>query len=849
VKRLAAAILLSLLMTGFWFPSSGHAACFSPAGPVRGRAQLLKRLCPAGILVLFLLALFDPRAAHASCFNPAGNAGDVIYYGAYQSDMYCDGGAWVSMGGPVGDTTTGLVGWWKLDDGSGTSAADSSGNGNTGTLINTPTWTTGINKGALTLNGTNQYVDAGDPASLQLAGSWTVSTWFNPSALPSSGHAYFLLDKEINCCGGNPQNYRLMLSNSYAGCTGLSWSVNFDTASFNQTSVCYPMSVSAGTWYLITGVWNSASSNLYLYINGSLVGTTNATFIPPVSGPGLGNHLDLGRESSNGSFSAGTLDDARVYNRALSATDIMTLYTSTGGESGDINTGLAGWWKFDDGSSGTTPTTAADSSGNGNTGTTQHSPVWTSSGKIGNALTFNGTSNYVSVPSATSLNLSQFTIASWVTLASSTGANNYVMEKDKGSADYNYEFYYDSSNQLYCDFNTGSRSVSYNWTPSTNTWYHLARTYDGAYLRIYINGAQVATASASGTLDTSSNALIIGKNDLYGTSTWNGSMDDVRLYNRALSASDVLTLYNTTATACASPAGYTGDLLYNNASHVPQFCNGASWIPAGPVPGAGGGGCTGGSEGSFVYNADNHVLQYCDGTNWIAAGENVPIPGLVGWWNFDEGSGTAAADSSGYGNTGNLNGGMSWVAGKINGALQGDGSSGYVQTGNINLTSASAVTVTAWVNRTYSSTNHVLFEFSNNSNNAGNKPAFGFYPDDAGDCGVAAIQADVSGNNGPTANCYTQPSSGVWHHLAAVYDMTKTDSTAVKLYIDGVLQTPLSNTNLTNNNDGETFNNKPFNMFSRGGTTQFTPGTMDDVRIYNRALSASEVWRLYNGAP
>ena len=142
-------------------------------------------------------------------------------------------------------------------------------------------------------------------------------------------------------------------------------------------------------------------------------------------------------------------------------------------------------------------------------------------------------------------------------------------------------------------------------------------------------------------------------------------MDEVRVYNRALSQSDVLTLYNTTATACASPAGYTGDFIYNSASHVYQFCNASNWIPVGPCPARAAAGCSSpaGSEGTFVYNADNHVLQYCDGTNWVAAGENIPISGLVGWWNFDEGSGTSAADSSGNGNTGTTDGAPTWTTG------------------------------------------------------------------------------------------------------------------------------------------------------------------------------------------
>ena len=86
--------------------------------------------------------------------------------------------------------------------------------------------------------------------------------------------------------------------------------------------------------------------------------------------------------------------------------------------------------------------------------------------------------------------------------------------------------------------------------------------------------------------------------------TYAGTIDDVRVYSRTLSPADVLTLYNTTATACAGPVGYTGDLMYNAGTyHVPQFCNGTNWIPVGPVsPGAraAGGSSPAGSEGDVA---------------------------------------------------------------------------------------------------------------------------------------------------------------------------------------------------------------------------------------------------------
>ena len=91
----------------------------------------------------------------------------------------------------------------ETDGRSGTTAADSSGYGNTGNLQNTPTWATGGPNGdGLTLNGTSQYVSMGEPASLALSGSWTISTWVNLSALPASGGQYVLIAKETGS-GGN----------------------------------------------------------------------------------------------------------------------------------------------------------------------------------------------------------------------------------------------------------------------------------------------------------------------------------------------------------------------------------------------------------------------------------------------------------------------------------------------------------------------------------------------------------------------------------------------------------------------------------------------------------------------
>ena len=101
----------------------------------------------------------------------------------------------------------------------------------------------------------------------------------------------------------------------------------------------------------------------------------------------------------------------------------------------------------------------------------------------------------------------------------------------------------------------------------------------------------------------------------------------------------------------------------------------------------------------------------------------------------------------------------------------------------------------------------------------------------------------VRGNAGHNMGCFRQPSSGVWHHLAAVLDKSQTAAHEVSLYIDGVLQPRIGTPYSSNNNNG--FGNNPIYLFSRGGTQEFSASQMDDLRIYNRALSASEIQQVY----
>ena len=242
---------------------------------------------------------------------------------------------------------------------------------------------------------------------------------------------------------------------------------------------------------------------------------------------------------------------------------------------------------------------------------------------------------------------------------------------------------------------------------------------------------------------------------------------------------------------------------------------------------------TGVAVGSTTIQANLGVIGGSTGLTVTAT-----LTGLAGYWAFDEGTGTTASDSSGGGHPATLVG-PTWVTGKIADAVSADGVSGYVSVPSIDLSGTKAVTVALWVNRTYSGTgDHILVEASPNYNNS--TTGFMLLLDDS-TCG--GIQAAINGDAGYSVNCFSQPTSGVWHHLAMVFDKSQPGTSEASLYIDGVLQTPTRNLNTGNNTNN--FGNNPIYLFSRAGTGFFTAGMADDLRIYNRALTGAEVQQLY----
>jgi hypothetical protein len=189
-------------------------------------------------------------------------------------------------------------------------------------------------------------------------------------------------------------------------------------------------------------------------------------------------------------------------------------------------------------------TTANDASGNRHNGTLQGGALWTTFGKYGKAISFNGTNALVGIPNSSLLQLrTGMTLEAWVNPSRVTGIWRDVIYKGND----NYYLEADSTSSKPATRGAIGEPLFGTGKLTTNTWTHLAGTYDGATLRLYVNGVQVSSRAQTGQIAISTNPLEIGGDSVYGQ-YFPGSIDEVRVYNRALNAAEVQQDMNTPIT-------------------------------------------------------------------------------------------------------------------------------------------------------------------------------------------------------------------------------------------------------------------------------------------------------------
>ena len=199
--------------------------------------------------------------------------------------------------------------------------------------------------------------------------------------------------------------------------------------------------------------------------------------------------------------------------------------------------GLVLAYSFNQGSGTTVP----DASGKGNTGTLT-STTWSTTGKYGGALSFNGSSSWVTAADNTTLDLTNgMTLEGWVNPTATGTTWRTVLIKQNTNA-LVYSLYANTDTQRPSGHVFTSTEFDTRGTAAMplNTWTFLSATYDGATLRFYVNGTQVSSKAVTGSMPNSSGALRIGGNSIWGE-YFAGLIDNVRVYNRALTAAEITT--------------------------------------------------------------------------------------------------------------------------------------------------------------------------------------------------------------------------------------------------------------------------------------------------------------------
>ncbi|TCO54365.1 LamG-like jellyroll fold domain-containing protein [Actinocrispum wychmicini] len=591
---------------------------------------------------------------------------------------------------------------------------------------------------------------------------------------------------------------------------------------------------------------------------------------------------------------------------------------------------LVAAYSFDDGAG----STVLDRTGKGHMGTLSGAS-W-SPGHTSGGLSFNGVDNLVTIPDAADLRLGNaMTLEAWVKpTANNIWRTAILKERPGGLA---YALYAAPASGYFVSGN--DQSVTGPSALPVNTWSHLAVTYSGTTMRLYVNGTEVATAPVTGPITSSTSPLRLGGNLIWGE-YFAGEMDDVRIYSRALSAAEVTTdkdvpvagdgvpptaptnltatggvgtasLSWTAATDNVSVVGYdvhrsTTDSFTPSASTKVGTAPGTTYtdagLPAGtyfyrvvardgsgntsPPSGQASASVTGdttpptvtltapangstvsgpvtvsanasdtGGIGGVTFKVDGATIGSEDttspysvswnstgvanGTHTLtavardAAGNTTTSAGvtvtvnntssLVAAYNFNEGSGTTLTDRTGRGHNGTV-AGATWTAGNTGGALSFNGTSDMVTIADANdLDLTSAMTVEAWVRPAAGTPNWRSVLMKERTGGL----VYALYSDNA--AGHPAGYVGIGSTDRSATIPGTIPAT-TWTHLAVTYN-----ATTIRFYVNG---TEVASTPSTGNMAAST---GALRIGGNGVWGEFFAGAIDDVRVYNRALTAAEI--------
>lgn len=376
--------------------------------------------------------------------------------------------------------------------------------------------------GAMSFDGMDSFISAppvliNNPITISM---WTnrvgSSNAFNPLVEQGGSRRFRLINYRDRICFGNDSS-----TNSFY-CTGVV------TSEINS-------------WYHVVGLFDG---DYHIFINGVEVSVSN---LPGNYASWGSNQLNIGYRpytSAVGSFNGG-IDDVRIYNRALSESEIESLYdtynpkTTTGSLQKGLILDMPLKLKYTK-SEASGSEIMTDRTPYGNDGQ-NYGAVVTSEG-----TSFNNTSDYINLGNGPNFNITdKITLSAWVKLNSYKDFDTILWKSYNSIAGANSSYGLSLTTGRRFRFGLTSQLISPN-IAEIGKWYHIVGTYDGQTQKLYEDGNLVITTSRSGPINVSTQDLVIG-NRKYNSSKaypFNGGIEGVHIYNRAISEEEVKTLYD-----------------------------------------------------------------------------------------------------------------------------------------------------------------------------------------------------------------------------------------------------------------------------------------------------------------
>lgn len=610
--------------------------------------------------------------------------------------------------------------YWKLED------VNATVGGFTLTNNNTVTFTTGKVNLAGNFNGSNQSLT--NSTYTLVDGALSVSSWIKADTLPSLGNYMSIVAKYQTAATTGGIDLRLINDGTQK--------VELLVAKTTGGTASYSVTLNTSVWYHLVGVYSGTTVKLYL--NGSEVASTSYSGGISTTTRNLCiGCIDF--TSGNTRFFDGQIDEVGIWDRALTTDEISALYNSGNGASDYLTLAAVSYYKLDE-SSGN----ASDSVGSN---TLTNTSVTYSAGKINNGAVFDSASSSRLVNGSA---ISFTSLSLWIYPTT-------IQNKDfvyNATAD--YAIGCRNNADLKLKFYDGSAVEATTAALTINTWNHITLVRSGGTYLIYKNGVYIEAVTVGAITFE-----MLGRTSTNGLS---GTLDEVGIWSRALSADEVSQLFNSNR-ALAYPL--TAPTLY----------------------------------------------------------------GGVAYYKLDESSGNAS-DSIGSRTLTNTNT-VTYSTGKINnGANFVTASSQYFTFTPVGL-SNSTFSISGWF---YSGTNQggSIYQEGISGNN---NPYIAIQRGGANGTDWVLVARDASAV-GLSDQWTADVTRNTWHHF--VWTMTTTQS---NLYLDGNT-TPIRTTNFTANsftaNVGRIGNAKRVNEES------FWGGSLDEIGVWNRALSSTEITSLYN---